>query len=195
MYRIRDTGEIVTATVVLERKPKGLLVPPSASWNERIMDKLGVDFIYQSPQPEHDSRKYVALPDGAVKKSGKYYQKWKLHARYESVTAEREAAIKQVKRLSSRRIMTGKVTVDGVYFKTDQQSIAFLSTATGVEKPVKVINGERVIECSADVIRQAKSAVDNYVQTCFDDAARLIDEINKSDDPLLIDSNDGWPNE
>jgi hypothetical protein len=193
MYRMRDTGEIVTASVVLERKPKGLLVPPESSWNERIMSRLGVDLVRPSKQPEHDERKFVALPNGAIKKGRYYIQKWKIHPRYESVIAEREAAITQVKRLCVRRIMTGRVTVDGVYFKTDQASIAFLSTAAGTTKPIKVINGEQVLECSVETINNAKSAVDAYVQACFDNAANLIDKINSSDDPLIIDIGEGWP--
>jgi hypothetical protein len=193
MYRMREICEIVTAGIVLERKPKGLLVPPESAWNERIMDRLGVDPVQPSKAPECDPRKFVALPDGAVKKGRYYIQKWKIHPRYEGVIAEREAAITQVKRLCVRRIMTGRVTVDGVYFKTDQASIAFLATAVGITKPIKVINGERVLECSVETINNAKSAVDAYVQACFDNAANLIYKINASDDPLIIDTGEGWP--
>jgi hypothetical protein len=193
-YRHKQTGEILTAQQVLEQKPKGLLVPPPECWNERICEKLGVDKIHPSSPPEHDTKKESVLPDGARKKGRYWIQKWKIVPLYQTVLQQQEAAIRSVERLCEQRWKSGRVMVDGVPYRTNEKGIALLQTATYYNRKTRrIVSKGQVYERTPEQLREAKVACDNYVQACFDNAAKLIEQIQSSDDPLSIDISDGWP--
>lgn len=163
-------------------------------WRVDRAAAAGVRFIRDSERPattEFETAEfegYESLSDGTVRR------KWRKAPRFKTRRALVEHQKRKATQMCSKRWREGRVTVDGVPFKTDETGIALLQTATYYNRKHRcvVVDGQ-VHRRSPEQLRAAKVACDNYVQSCFDHLAELCEQIDAAEDPSTVDVTAGWP--
>lgn len=72
MYRVRATGEVKTQGEIRKDNPNTSF---PAVWNEEVCDFIGIDPIFEAPQPAHTEYQGVR-EDGLEEINGKWFKKY-----------------------------------------------------------------------------------------------------------------------
>lgn len=203
-FRIRETGELVSESTL-----RSLSSLPAAL-DSQVLDSIGVDRVYGSPQPAYNSRIETVVRDGIVQDDhGNWVHAWKVvsvvpvetDAR-DKFLADGKAALKAQAAAARYDKETGGLALpNGTTIRTDRESQAQLSAAynslkNGLIQSTPWKAGEGVwVPVTLVEIEPIAQAVANHVANCFAaershcEAIDLIDTVEALAD---YDTSSGW---
>jgi len=197
-YRIRDTGELVSAATLRNRERRnGKAVPPEHKWTTDTTDRLGVDPVVDVDDEVYSRDTHVATHQVTTQneETGVWERRWVIGPRF-ATRADAEAHVLEALDTVFISKRDGGVTVGGLRVKTDAGGIAISGLAVAAQLPeYDFVVGDQVHKLSFAQVTAVRQAVAAHVQACYSRKAALIGHIKGAANPLSIDVSQGWPGE
>lgn len=178
-YRVRGTGEIKSYTQI-KREARGTRhTPPESHWTEATYRTLRVDPVFTAPRPDVPEITHRLESAGVALVGGRWTETWAVVPR--ALGDVRISMRAQVAQERERRANAGpNSTVADIARLFDAYFAGVFSTW----------GDERI--APAEAMSRYQTAV-QHREACYDRAAKLNQQIDRSDDPTGIDISGGWP--